>query len=760
MATTFGLTPKQRRQRGTATQEQELRADPYHARQRGATAGLLADIPGSIPDLLNIGADYFYSGLNSLLDVGDLSPYDIPRSLGIHPSQRQPIGPTSEQLEQSLTGAGLLSPTTGTPEETVSRVATGFAEGAPVAALGAITRQSPAFFSGLLSAAQKLPAKGTTQQMTKGLLKGGAKEAEIKEIGLDTWLSQDSPIDDDPTAYRDNIVGFIEDNQLKLHETEKRGRSTQFGEYTEDGGENYKELVLQIDSRSQYTQARRKFENFIDKLTSKSDQPSFSALDFELEVLRRRHPRGGSASAMPYIKTDEISESEFEIGTNLLDDIDAARIRDRRVTQSNLPDLPASETHLDTGTGSSWDNQIAHVRFNERIGADGDDILFLEELQSDWSNAGLKHGFETTKQGLVDRVINEAVEGGLTRDQATAAVNAQLADPSNVLRVYDDDGGRLDTLDEALGKLSKYDDQRLPLNTLFHDLHGKPMDTLARPPGSVPDAPFVKNPNQWARLALGRMLRYAADKGFDKLAWTTGETQAKRWRELREIRSIGYTPSSSDHYVSTYGYSDDAEMYHIVGYDAEGHTTLVERMSAEEVEKKLGADALEHFRTKPLDGDSGRIEVDLKIGGEKKKRLYDQVYPNVVKKLVKKMGGVVKRETIGEPNRFDGAKVVEVRDASNSPQYAIEMPDGALATKDDVFPNREDAFGTPRTNPSYIIENRAAQQHNLDELLKVRPLEAWTVTIPRGWKKKIKEGLPLFSVPAAGLLGAQASEDQ
>ena len=757
MATTFGLTPKQRRQRGTATQEQELRADPYHSRQRGASAGLLADIPGSIPDLLNIGADYFYSGLNSLLDVGDLSPYDIPRSLGIHPSQRQPIGPTSEQLEQSLTGAGLLSPTTGTPEETVSRVATGFAEGAPVAALGAITRQSPAFFSGLLSAAQKLPAKGTTQQMTKGLLKGGAKEAEIKEIGLDDWMGQDSPIDDDPTAYRDNIVGFIEDNQLKLHETEKRGVNTQFGEYTEDGGENYTELVLQIDSRSQTAQARRKFENFIDKLTSKSDQPSFSALDFELEVLRRRtlalHSR--RTVLRPYIKTDEISESEFEIGTNLLDDIDAAKIRDRRVNARNLPDLPVSETHVDTETGSSWDNQIAHVRFNERIGADGDDILFLEELQSDWSNAGLKHGFETTKQGLVDRVIKEAVEGGLTRDQATAAVNAQLADPSDVLRVYDDNGDRLDTLDEALVKLSKYDDQRLPLNTLFHDLHGKPMDTLARPPGSVPDAPFVKNPNQWARLALGRMLRYAADKGFDKLAWTTGETQAKRWSELKEIRAIGYTPSYELDIIDDK--LIDVEKYHVVGYDAEGITKLVDRMSAEQVEKTFGAETLDRFRTEPLDGDSGMIEVDLKIGGEKKKRLYDQVYPNVMKKLVKKMGGVVKRETIGEPNRFDGAKVVEVHDASHSPKYAIEMPDGTLASRNDVFKRA----ARLRSDAPYIIENRAAQQNNLDELLKVRPLEAWTVTIPRGWKKKIKEGLPLFSaLPAAGLLGAQASEDQ
>ena len=61
---------------------------------------------------------------------------------------------------------------------------------------------------------------------------------------------------------------------------------------------------------------------------------------------------------------------------------------------------------------------------------------------------------------------------------------------------------------------------------------------------------FVKNPNQWLRLALVRMLRYVAEKGDVKIAWTTGRQHAERWGELTKFDFIEYQkkfdPTSSD----------------------------------------------------------------------------------------------------------------------------------------------------------------------------------------------------------------------
>lgn len=48
---------------------------------------------------------------------------------------------------------------------------------------------------------------------------------------------------------------------------------------------------------------------------------------------------------------------------------------------------------------------------------------------------------------------------------------------------------------------------------------------------SVPDAPFKKS---WPDLILKRMIRHAADNGYDAIAWTPGEVQAKRWRGTGE----------------------------------------------------------------------------------------------------------------------------------------------------------------------------------------------------------------------------------
>jgi hypothetical protein len=40
--------------------------------------------------------------------------------------------------------------------------------------------------------------------------------------------------------------------------------------------------------------------------------------------------------------------------------------------------------------------------------------------------------------------------------------------------------------------------------------------------------PFKKT-DQWVNLAIRRMMRYAAENGFDRIAWTNGEQQSERY---------------------------------------------------------------------------------------------------------------------------------------------------------------------------------------------------------------------------------------
>ena len=56
----------------------------------------------------------------------------------------------------------------------------------------------------------------------------------------------------------------------------------------------------------------------------------------------------------------------------------------------------------------------------------------------------------------------------------------------------------------------------------------------------VPSAPFIGKTEDWANLAMRRMVRYAAENGFDRLAWTRGEQQAARYDLSKQIDSISF----------------------------------------------------------------------------------------------------------------------------------------------------------------------------------------------------------------------------
>jgi hypothetical protein len=45
-------------------------------------------------------------------------------------------------------------------------------------------------------------------------------------------------------------------------------------------------------------------------------------------------------------------------------------------------------------------NILVHLRMNTRVDAEGNKVLFLEEMQSDWGQKGKKEGFEARKKWI------------------------------------------------------------------------------------------------------------------------------------------------------------------------------------------------------------------------------------------------------------------------------------------------------------------------------------------------------------------------
>lgn len=128
-------------------------------------------------------------------------------------------------------------------------------------------------------------------------------------------------------------------------------------------------------------------------------------------------------------------------------------------------------------------NLLAHMRVIDRKGPNGEKILHVEEIQSDWHQEGRKKGYN--KQ---DPVADEYQE--LEK------------------KIF---GGS--------GKYTPEEEKR------FYDLQEQGYE--GKTSSGVPDAPFKKN---WHELAMKRLLNYAADNGYDSIAITPGSEQAKRWK--------------------------------------------------------------------------------------------------------------------------------------------------------------------------------------------------------------------------------------
>jgi len=145
---------------------------------------------------------------------------------------------------------------------------------------------------------------------------------------------------------------------------------------------------------------------------------------------------------------------------------------------------------------------------------------------------------------------------------------------------------------------------------------------------------------------MRRMIRYAIDNGFDRIAWTTGEQQAERYDLSKQIDSIR------------------------VQYEGDKYSLIIEKdgQSVDEI-NNLSENELEEYVGKELAGkivnkDGGKDEsiedlevkkysgLDLKVGGEGMKSFYDKILPNIANKIGKKYGARVeedKMETGMEP---------------------------------------------------------------------------------------------------------------
>jgi len=205
-------------------------------------------------------------------------------------------------------------------------------------------------------------------------------------------------------------------------------------------------------------------------------------------------------------------------------------------------------------------------------------ILHVEEIQSDWHQAGRQKGYASEEKPI--RMAGEVVP----LDDGTYGVKWQ--------------NGSMDSL--GWGKS-----------------HAERLAQQGKLTGVVPDAPFKKN---WHELAMKRLLNYAADNGYDSIAITPGAEQAKRYDLSKQISEIKYDP----------------ETYNFFAKGANGEVVKRGYVPPEELPDYVGKDMAEKIAA------GGNFTgLDLQVGGEGMKGFYDQMLPSYLNQFGKKHGAQV-----------------------------------------------------------------------------------------------------------------------
>jgi len=270
----------------------------------------------------------------------------------------------------------------------------------------------------------------------------------------------------------------------------------------------------------------------------------------------------------------------------------------------------AAPVNYTTGYRSShWSdpNVLTHMRVNDRIDAEGKKMLLIEEVQSDWHQAGREQGYKNpeTKKALEVESKNIADE----RNSLVAELSKQ-----------EQENGFVSI--EGQQRWDKFKEKEDSFKQKSKDFSSQ-----------VPDAPFK---DTWHQLALKRAIKEAVDKGYDRIGLTTGKQQAARYDLSKQVDYIDYKTS---------GYGDSAKYsLGIVDKNQQGIDLPKEYYSAKELPEIVGKEIAEKIIKGEGQSGGGRMTlrgVDLQVGGEGMKKYYDEIYPNFLNKYGKKYGAQV-----------------------------------------------------------------------------------------------------------------------
>ena len=336
------------------------------------------------------------------------------------------------------------------------------------------------------------------------------QEVTLSDTGLRKKFSVNSPEDQDlyDVVDKNNKVVFTGNIDDADYFIDRS--LTKFSQYTLPGGENYRELILTMPAK-------------------------------QLTEAEARTVLGAAPNAK--LSAEDIAY--------------ASRKNANEYKSSHFPEQQ---------------NPLAHIRVNDRIDADGKKMLLIEEVQSDWHQAGRDKGYKS-----------EAKDEYFRQIELEKKFDAKTISPT----------------------------EQIELENLVRRRAATPLTNR------VPDAPFK---DTWYQLALKRAVQYAAENGYDRIGLTTGSQQATRFDLSKQISEL--------HYSGT-----NLVAYDKAGNQVIQQTGVAEADLPGLIGKEAAKKLIEQPKQGTL---RSLVGQELQVGGEGMKKYYDEIYPKFLDKYGKK----------------------------------------------------------------------------------------------------------------------------
>ena len=539
------------------------------------------------------------------------------------------------------------------------------------------------FYSAMSRAVDELPQKkGNGSQMLAMIAKSpGVKAEEMSWTGLDDFLKGKKNVT------KAEIQEYVDANQVRIEEVVK-GTDSQSKVVIQRQDEIQRDLEFlqqvpeSAERESKVAALRREYAELADKnLASDKNATKFGEYtlpggeNYREVLLTVPENKGFNVARYEELKQKDI----------------AGKLNDPEEVQEFNTLMDRQKSGMFKKGHYDEPNVLAHIRLNDRTGPDGERILFVEEIQSDWHQKGREKGYtsETVRPERRSFMLRDPETGGSV--------------------------GSFETRDEA---------DQWRATTTRDEVRDWPVveNVVPERKGGVPDAPLKKT---WQEASLRRVMRMAAEEGYDSVAWTPGRVQADRYNlssQISEIYLSGPNLRASgpdgETVISQTGVKPE-DLPGLIGKE------VADRLLSQEVKNGL----------RSLTGE------EIEVGGEGMKGFYDKMIKNYANKFGKKFGakvGATKIQTDANVLEHMDSLVVENEAADG---FTIEGLTQRLNRVVDRVTGGQVLNFRTRAEAEQFIQN---------ELVDT---EVWNLPITKNMRNSVlKEGVPLFG--AAGLVAA------